>query len=324
MKHGKRLGALLATALVTIGAAPAIARTHKAHKKHHAVHCRVGYVRKTVWVPLRRHGHVVRRDRHVVYVPVRGCVKKVSRPVLASLPPQVTATHAALDPSFTQSPTDPLDVTFSYGATDAITPTAVLPAGTLSLSAYIPDGPPVGGCEINVGGSATALTGGTCAIELPALGTYDIIVSYTGASTTVAPSSTTYAETILPFPTTTNVTDQTSGTTTTYNMGVVDQNSNPVTVTSDATRWVVTDTTTGQTVGTYSNVGTSASFYEMLTGSQGSGFNESICTTLSDGSRECGDWINTADSFSVQASYAPTSSALWTGSTSSAIPLATS
>ena len=60
-------------------AAPAQATTKHHTVKHHTVKCRAGYVRRSVRVPVRKHGRIVRKHGKIVYKHVQRCVK-VTKP----------------------------------------------------------------------------------------------------------------------------------------------------------------------------------------------------------------------------------------------------
>jgi hypothetical protein len=61
---------------VAMTAGPATATGSKANAKHVPVTCRAGYVRRTVRVPQRKHGRIVRRHGKIVYTYVRRCVRR--------------------------------------------------------------------------------------------------------------------------------------------------------------------------------------------------------------------------------------------------------
>jgi hypothetical protein len=96
--------------------------------------------------------------------------------------------HVALDPSYTRSSTDPLDVTFTFDASATIGKVTEgrLPAGTLDL--YLNG---LLECSDNVGGH---IYGGTCEVNPLDPGTYTVITEYN--SNGVAPVSATEVDTI--------------------------------------------------------------------------------------------------------------------------------
>ena len=192
----------------------ASAQAHARHRTHHPLRCRSGFTRETVRVPERRHGRIVRRHHRIVFVRVERCERrrtvKPATPDPVTLPAPPTSTpapapasvlpvvRASIDPSYTQDPTDNLKVTWTYSASAGTS--AALPTGTLSLNVTEPGHVgSSGGCTMNV---TAAVTGGTCTQELPNYGAWNVTVSYTGASTTVAPASSTDTETIEPLPAT--------------------------------------------------------------------------------------------------------------------------
>ena len=77
----------------------------QAKNKAHGVKCRAGYVRRTVRVPKRKHGRIVRNHGKVVYRRVQQCVKvtkpksppKPTSPLQPTTPP-AAGTPAARDP----------------------------------------------------------------------------------------------------------------------------------------------------------------------------------------------------------------------------------
>jgi hypothetical protein len=180
-------------------------------------------VKATRWerVPLRRHGHVVyhrvhghRRPvlvrkqvhytKHVQHFNCVGTTPAAATPAEPSPAPKKL--HAHIDPSFVQSATNPLDVTYSYSAsatTEEASPAlaraadatpAELPEGVLDLYS---DGSLA--CSINVGGPDT---GGECPVTYRSTGTHTVVVTYISGSTTATETST---EQIEPFTTTTTV-----------------------------------------------------------------------------------------------------------------------
>lgn len=197
----------LAVALGTASAASAHGHRWYIPRAHHA--CRTHYRRTVVRVDktrrVRRHGHMVtirvRRHGHVVKVRQVRCVRRTVKKPTTTTPVTTTATpiasHANIDPTFTQDSNDNLKVTWSYSADAGINP---LPPGTLALSVQEPNAAgPSGGCTMNVD---SAQTGGTCTVELPSYGRWNVTVSYAGSSSTVSPGTATDTETIEPLPTT--------------------------------------------------------------------------------------------------------------------------
>ncbi len=178
--------------------------------------------REHVWryVERREHGKLVKvrapvKVRRVYSWTVQSCVDTVSTPQPAVQPPvtttpvttpptttqPVTVTYTAVDPTFTQDPTNALAVTYAYSASAStstgvdLAATGQLPAGILNLfwAGQLE-------CSLNVGGSTI---GGSCLVAYADSGSYPVIVEYlpTGA----IPVSTTTTEVISPYPTATAV-----------------------------------------------------------------------------------------------------------------------
>lgn len=209
----------LAVALCCAGTASAktthhrnwyVPRAHhacRAHYRRHVVHIaktrRVRRHGKLVTIRVRKHGHVV-KIRQVRCVRVKTTTVRV--PVAPTpVPPTPTptpspapvTTRAAIDPAYTQDPNDALKVTWTYSADGNGNP---LPAGTLALSVQEPNAAgPSGGCTMNVDATTT---GGTCTVELPTYGAWNITVTYAGSGTTVVPATSTDTEMIEPLPAT--------------------------------------------------------------------------------------------------------------------------
>lgn len=131
-------------------------------------HCRAHYVERHIERKRRVHGRTVK-----LHVTV--CVRKVPKQPVRRATGAVKL-KAKLDPSFKQSPTDPLAVTYRYSATatetvkgDTVSKTD-LPNGVLNLYS---DGLLV--CSKPVGGG---VTGGECAVTYGAFGSHVVIVTY--------------------------------------------------------------------------------------------------------------------------------------------------
>jgi hypothetical protein len=185
-----------------------------------------------------------------------------------------------------------------------------VPPGTLALDVFTSPGTTrVGGCALDVG---AAITGGDCLVELPQVGTYAVRVTYTGASTRVAPSTQTTMETISAYSTTTTITSTTDGSITSYSASVVDGPS------AAPLSYQIVDSTTGQTVGTVSYVlpGIGISFYVATAADNGGGY-----PAIFSDEGEVSAQINPSDSFTIAAAYNAPPGAAWLGSSSQAIPL---
>lgn len=158
-------------------------KTHRVHGKLRTVYHRV-------------HGHrvPVMVVRHVKHFDCIGTTPAGATPAAAAAAP-ADKLRAKLDPSFTQDPSNPLAVTYSYdaGAFDEHG-TQPLPEGVLTLYS---DGTLE--CSINVGGS---VQGGTCPVTYEATGAHTIVVTYSSGATTVTETS---VEQIEPFTTSTTI-----------------------------------------------------------------------------------------------------------------------
>lgn len=192
----------VAVAVLVMSALPAAAmaatggtrRPHRVERyvPRHDARCRRDYRRVRVRVRERRRIRV-HGDRRYRLVTVRRveCVRrrtiKRSRPTAPVSAPAPTIQYStSVDPSFAQSATNPLAVTYSYSA-DAtqsvggqvtnLASTGQLPAGVLEF--YSSDPPESSGealiCSINVGG---AVTGGTCPVTYSSTGVKTVTTTY--------------------------------------------------------------------------------------------------------------------------------------------------
>lgn len=162
-------------------------KTHRVHGKLRVVYHRV-------------HGHrvPVMVVTHVKHFDCTGTTPPGATAAAAPAAPAPAPVHklrAKLDPSFTQDPSNPLAVTYSYdaGAFDE-QGAQPLPEGVLTLYS---DGTLE--CSINVGNS---VQGGTCPVTYEATGAHTVVVTYESGATTVTETS---VEQIEPFTTTTTV-----------------------------------------------------------------------------------------------------------------------
>lgn len=208
-------GTVAALALVALAAwLPASALGHSEPPRR----CKVVkvHVRATRVVVRRVHG---RRERVRVHyrktVRKRVCKRRAGlvevnpTPTIPKTAPLV-AVHlrAHLDPSFTQSPTAPRDVTFQYSASASVAttlasvtteaPAPALPEGVLQL--VVQDASGSRSCSMNVGGK---VTGGECPIVVPAFGRNEVTTTYLSGSTSATETT---VDNIEPFSTTTTVT----------------------------------------------------------------------------------------------------------------------
>jgi hypothetical protein len=274
----------LATILIVLLAgALAFAATGQAKTKPQPKpRCRAGYVAKRetvrrvehVRVAERHHGKIVRVRGHVVYVRVREhhrlvfkLVRKVEHvkvwrcekqptstqpvttaPAPAPAPAATVSYTTSVDPSFTQSPSNALAVTYAYSAsatsdTDGViqnlATSGQLPAGVLNMyTATAPDQPAGLVCSMNVGGATSS---GTCLVNYIDAGSYQVTTEYipVGAS----PVTSTDTDTISPYSTTTSLTASNDGCNSGYNSNgeyldsciytltatTIDQNGNQIT-----------------------------------------------------------------------------------------------
>jgi hypothetical protein len=190
----RRLGvlAILAAGLVMglVSTAAASAPASQYRLLHPArEHCRAHYTRRSRTIHRRVHGR-----RLTIHQTM--CVRVAPKaPTSKPAAPAKPVLHARLDPSFTQSPTNPLAVTYSYSASAIETAggsrPAPLPPGILNLYS---DGWLA--CSINVGGT---VTGGSCPVTYSAFGSYTVIVDYVSGE---ASATETETEQIKPYSTT--------------------------------------------------------------------------------------------------------------------------
>lgn len=136
-------------------------------------------------------------------------------PATTTQPPPPTVL-GAVDPTFTQSPLDPLAITFQYSASASQVVNGLaqslssIPTGVLELFSALSPTAPVGlVCSMNVGGTTT---GGNCNVEFQQAGQYQVTTTYlSGTSSATA----TEPITITPYQTSIEATDDASGSGTT-------------------------------------------------------------------------------------------------------------
>ena len=176
-----RKATLILIALLSLAFATSASAQTYIPKKGHA--CKSGYIRKEV---TKRELKGKRPHRRVIRVKVRECVsvaktKPGATPVGITTPTVAPTITAHLDPTFTQDPDDPLDVTYNYSAsaqsqlTDTQPVQVNLPAGILNLYSN-----GLLACSLNVGGSTA---GGDCPVTYAAYGDESIIVTYESGTT---------------------------------------------------------------------------------------------------------------------------------------------
>lgn len=327
----------LMTKFVTIAAvllmlpAAAFAKPHHKRHPHHASHhrlvCRAGFEKRTEYRHERRHHRRVR-------VRVVVCVRK-PKPKHKPSPQQTTtppspdgsttttpaptiAYQAHVDPTFVQSPTNPLAVSFSYSAsatatsgttTVSLSTTGSLPLGVLQLDVQTAQGSgnEALACSMNVGGS---VTGGTCPVVFPSSGNWTVTTTYIVSSTNSVSASETVD--VLPYSTTTTLITSTTSSRTDYSIGVVDQNGNSVLPQGNAT-YTITDATTGQTIATVPDDGSGDVAFEVVVGDFNGRYESAIAEV---GSGAAIAPIDPSDTFTITASYAPTFDNGWSASSS--------
>lgn len=321
------------TIILTLAVALIAASTAAAHTTHwyiprHDAKCRTNYRREIVRVDktrrVRRHGRMVtlkvRKHGHVVKVRQVRCVHRTAKKQTTVAQAPVIGYKANVDPSFTQSPTNPLAVTYSYSAdaTETIDGTTIdlgaegqLPAGVLNFYSATTPGGSVGlVCSMNVGG---ATLGGSCPVTVAATGSYAVTTEYIPNSAGAVTETDT--ETIVPAATTTTLPSQTSGPDTTYSPAIVGAGGSPVAFGTGDVSFAIVDTTTGQAIGTLASqvsasedqVGFEVELQDF------SGLNEpAIC----DAQFSCVGPVTPSDSFTVQAVYSPSFGSAWSGSAS--------
>jgi hypothetical protein len=129
-RYGGIRGLKLATVIICTGLLSAMAA--QAKPRHQPVRCKVGYVRRAVWVPVRRHGHIVRRHGHIVRVKVVRCVKLKPRPN-----PQPSS-----PPGSPTTPTSPSPVTTTTTTTTTTSPTTTTTSVTTTTTTTTTTTPP--------------------------------------------------------------------------------------------------------------------------------------------------------------------------------------
>lgn len=199
------IGLWLAVAAVLWGLAPVAAQAAPA-KRYVLKHgrCKAHYVKRREKVKRREHGKLrVVAETFCVHTVAKSKVPTHAQPYTPATPPptRTVGLHSHLDPSFVQSPSNPLAVTYAYSASATTTNSE----GTTSAEPNLPDGfldlysDGLLACSINVGGSTT---GGECPVTYSATGAHQVIVTYSSGSLS---ATETYAEQIEPYATTTHL-----------------------------------------------------------------------------------------------------------------------
>ena len=237
---------LITAAVLLVFPAPASAATVKQYRpKAHAA-CRAHYVKRRETVKEHKRGKVVKvKQTWCVYVAPKTKAPTAAAPVLA----------VHLDPSFTQSPTNPLEVTYTYSASATVggTPDGSLPAGVLE---FFSDG--LLACSENVGGATNT---GTCVVTYSAYGAHTVNTVYdsgTNSATTGTETENIEAPPPPPPSATTTTLQCVTQPVTGYDIDLgadeedcdvasTDANGNSVSLTN-AVEWTITDDDTGQTL----------------------------------------------------------------------------
>ncbi|MGZ6614542.1 MAG: metallophosphoesterase [Solirubrobacteraceae bacterium] len=128
--------------------------------------CRPGYVRRSIRVPVRRHGRIVRRHGKIVYTRVQRCVRvskrKTPSPSFPPLVPPTTSPVATISPPST-APANTAVPTISGSATQGSSLSASTGTWTNSPTSY---GYQWQRCNAG-GGACQNLTGATTSTYLP-------------------------------------------------------------------------------------------------------------------------------------------------------------
>lgn len=179
----KLLIPVLMLAMISAGSAISLnlasaATAHPSYALGKAKHCKVNFVKKTAT-------HKV-KGKSVRYVE---CIYKApAKP------------RAAIDPAFTQNPSNPLEVTFSYSASET---DGQLANGVLDLFAGPTSATQTLACSMNVGGT---VFGGNCVVTFASYGNEVITVQYLSGTESATSSETDDIEDTNPAsPTTTTL-----------------------------------------------------------------------------------------------------------------------
>lgn len=224
-----------------------------------------------------------------------------------STPPVPSYSYKAhLDPSFVQSPSNPMAVvyTFTADATETLGATqidtaqqGILPSGILDLYSQ---GTLV--CSINVGGSTD---GGTCAVSYTSYGTYNVVTEYFPNG--VTPVTETDPETISPFSTSVAISTPLLGSTVDVNNYAYQVFTVPVTV-SGLTNSLGTSGTISLTDG----VGTAESCQPLV-------YNSSLGSASTNCTAEVKDDPNVTTGWAPSVSYSGDTNYSSSGTTASVV-----
>jgi hypothetical protein len=143
-------------AVLAAGAGLALAGGSQANTSRHQLKCAPGYVRRSVRVPVRKHGRIVRRNRRIVYTRVQRCVK-----VRKTKRPAPTAPHPT--PGVPTKPVVTAGNTSSTSTSSAISTTSTTSTSTTSTPP--PPPPSNGSCPGPPPGASQTLATHTYALE---------------------------------------------------------------------------------------------------------------------------------------------------------------
>lgn len=208
---------------------PRPAQTHHVAKHHRTVTLPTVQVTVTTTSTTSTTTTTTTQPEKIVYVTRTPTTTTTTVPPVTtttSAPPVTTTTGpptpqtvvlGAVDPTDTQSTTNPLTITFVLSATavdvtnDVQTKAATLPVGVLQLDMALAPGQPSGlVCSINVGGQTK---GGDCPVTLEATGTFLVTSTYFSGTASNTASETV---TISPFSVEISAKDTGSGVGTTF------------------------------------------------------------------------------------------------------------
>lgn len=136
-RYGGRRGIGVAALIVSAGLLSAMVAQAKPSRQ--PVRCKVGYVRRAVWVPVRRHGRVVRHHGRIVRTKVVRCVKPTPKP---SSPPGTPTTPTSPAPVTTTTTTTTTTTAPTSTATTTTTTTTTTTSTTSTTTTTITTTPP--------------------------------------------------------------------------------------------------------------------------------------------------------------------------------------
>lgn len=294
----------------------------KARRQLSRAHCATGRIigprSGDVRAQIPRAGRRVRRGMKVALV-LQAKTASQTTPTTGG-PGGHTTYNATVDPTFTQNPANPLQVTYqvSADAVETVNGNTVdlaaqgnLPAGVLE---FYSQGSLA--CTLNVGG---AVDGGACGASYPAPGTYTVETVYVPNG--VSAVSETEQETILPFATTTILATEIGAVSgSEFPIAVdaepLDPSGNPVPVPAGTKlAYTVTDETTGTVVFSFSFTSDQACdiTYQAIS-STTAVFNGASCAPY-----QSSGGVPAGDSYAITATFAGSNG--YTGSISQSSPV---